>query len=223
MTWDSASAMSRPLRVLLALIGLAIMAPPANAQGHVDVEPVIGAYWGLTSFDSPDGAFPEQSVPLSQRTAVALGLQATWWSGHDFGIRAYAASSSSSVGPADRDFFGSSDPESARITVFGAELLLPVYELETGTTVFLAGGGGVIRRSGDAYEGHEGTSDIAGTLGLGSLFPISRRVSLEGDARVLLYQLALRDALGASYGAGTQADILAHVGVVFHLGTGTGD
>jgi hypothetical protein len=49
---------------------------------------------------------------------------------------------------------------------------------------------------------------------------LSSGISLQADTRVLLYRLALTDPEGADYGPATQWDLLAHLGVVIHLGKG---
>jgi hypothetical protein len=202
----------------LAVAGLGLIPGTTHGQLQLDVAPLVGGYASFTSFTSPPDPFLfGRTTDLSQGTGVALGGQVTVWPGSGLGLRAYAATSASSVGPTNRDIV-TRDAVSARVTLAGAELVLPISTLESGTTIYLAGGAGMIRRSGDAYEGHEGTTDLTGTGGVGSRLPIADRLSLQLDARVAVYRLALSDDTGAMYGAATQADILAQVGLVWRLG-----
>jgi hypothetical protein len=198
---------------------LSVLPSLVVAQLQVDVAPMVGGYSSFTSFTSPVLGFPfGQTLDLSQGTGVALGGQVTVWPGSTLGIRGYAGTSASSVGPTNRDNLGGRQPAPGRVTIAGAELVLPFSTLESGTVLYLAGGAGVIRRGGEAYEDHEGTSDLTGTAAVGSRVPIADRLSLQLDARVAAYRLALTDPAGDTYEPSTQVDILAQVGLVWHLG-----
>lgn len=185
---------------------------------------MIGAYGSLSSFQSPlqgTGDFGPQfqyRFSLSQQSALAVGLQATRWMRGNWGIRVHASSAASSVDFTYQGQPTGQQPEAARVSVIGAEGLLPVSRLESGTTVFLSGGGALVLRGGKAFRGHSGTTDVAGALGFGSQVPVGERLRFEGDVRVLLYRLGMADSTGAAYLPGTQTDALAYVGLVLGLG-----
>jgi hypothetical protein len=218
------SVCGRSLRRLgaLGLSGLVGWTSVAEGQVRLEVAPLIGAYASLSSFESPLSPprefWPQSRRSLSQGAGLALGLQATCWPGSSWGLRVHGSSSASSVKLADQARIIGRPPERARVTVLGAEAILPVSRLESGTTVSLSAGGALVHRGGEAYRGHTGTSDLAGALGFDSQVPIARRFSLEADARLLVYRLALTDSTGAAYRPGTQADLQAHLGLVVRLG-----
>lgn len=195
---------------------LALGAASAPAQVRLELEPAVGVYAGLGSFDRPltqPFSFPEA---LSQRTAVALGGQATAWFGARAGVRLTLFIAASELGPESRDLLNRR-PIPARVTVAGLEALVPLRSVSGGGRVFVAGGAALVRRSGRAYEGYEGTKDLGATLGLGSQFRLTDHLSLQGDARALLYSLHLTDPAGVEYDSAFQTDLLAHVGLVLSL------
>lgn len=200
-----------------AALALAGLTRAAAAQVQVELEPVIGVYAGFSDWPRPATGLPF-SYPdtLSQRTAVAFGGQATAWLGRRVGLRASVLTSASDVGPATRDLL-LRDPVPSRVTTMALEALVPIAKLSTGGHVFLAGGVAIIRRSGDAYEGFEGTRDVGGTIGVASQFRLTDRLSLQGDLRALLYQLRLTDPDGLEYPSAFQADLQAHVGMSLRL------
>jgi hypothetical protein len=184
---------------------------------QVELEPVIGVYTGFSDWPRPaNGQFFSFPDTLSQRTGVAFGGQMTAWLGNRVGLRASVTTSSSKVGPATRDLL-LRDPVPSRVTTMGLEALLTIAELSTGGRVFLAGGVAAVRRSGDAYEGFEGTRDVGGSLGVGSQFRLTDRLSLQGDLRALLYDLQLTDPAGMEYQSAFQTDLQGHVGLSLRL------
>lgn len=202
--------------LLTVALALSIRPPWAAAQVRLELEPALGIYAGFGSFTRP--ATPASfnfAEELSQRTTVALGGQATAWFGPHVGGRLLLFTAASTVGPASRDFLNR-EPVPARVTVVGLEALAPLRSVRGGR-VFLAAGANVVHRAGEAYDGFEGTTDLGGTLGLGSQFRLTERVSLQGDLRALLYQLSLTDPTGLRYPSAFQTDLLAHVGLVVRL------
>ena len=136
----------------------------------------------------------------------------------NWGIRLHATTAASSVEFTYRGQPTGQEPQAARVTVVGAEGILPVSRLESGTTVFLSGGSALVMRGGKAFHGNSGTADVAGVLGFGSQVPAGDRLRLEANVRVLLYRLGMADSTGAEYLPGTQTDVQAYVGVVLGLG-----
>jgi hypothetical protein len=204
-------------RFLGAALALAGITRVASAQVQVELEPVIGVFTGFSGWPRPaNGQFFSFPDTLSQRTGVAFGGQATAWLGRRVGLRVSVTTSASKVGPATRDPLFR-DPVPSRVTTMGLEALLPIAEFPTGGRVFLAGGLAAIRRSGDAYEGFEGTRDVGGTLGVGSQFRLTDRLSLQGDPRALLYDLRLTDPAGIQYSSAFQTDLQGHVGLSLRL------
>lgn len=209
-------------RFLGAALALAGITRVVSAQVRVELEPVIGVYAGFSDWLRPgNGQFFSFPDTLSQRTGVAFGGQATAWLGRRVGLRASVTTSASKVGPVRPNQFR--DPVPSRVTTLGLEALLPIAELPTRGRVFLAGGVAVIRRSGDAYEGFEGTRDVGGTLGVGSQFRLTDRLNLQGDLRALLYNLRLTDPAGMEYPSAFQMDLQGHVGLSLQLSSLSGE
>jgi hypothetical protein len=208
-------------RILGAALALAGITRIAAAQVQVELEPVVGVYSGFSDWPRPaNGQFFDFPDTLSQRTALAFGGQATAWLGRRVGLRASVLTSASDVGPATRDLL-LRDPVPSRVTTVGLEALVPIAELATGGRVFLAGGAAIVRRSGEAYVGFEGTKDVGGTLGVGSQFRLTDRLSLQGDIRALLYSLHLTDPAGLEYPSAFQVDLQGHVGLSLRLSSFT--
>lgn len=206
--------MLRFLGVALAIAGITRV---ASAQVRVELEPVIGVYTGFSDWPRPaNGQFFSFPDTLSQRTGVAFGGQATAWLGRRVGLRAAVLTSASDVGPATHDLL-LRDPVPSRVTTVGLEALVPIAQLSTGGRVFVAAGAAVVRRSGDAYEGFEGTSDVGGSLGVGSQFRLTDRLSLQGDLRALLYSLRLTDPAGLEYPSAFQTDLQGQLGLSLRL------
>jgi hypothetical protein len=184
----------------------------AQVQVEVEVEPVIGVYSEFSDWIQPGAAQPVTGLrfgfpdTLSQRTGLTLGGQATAWVRRRMGLRASLLTSSSEVGPATHDLLNR-DPVSARVTTAGLEALVTLTALPTGGRVFLVGGAAIIRRSGDAYHGFEGTKDLAGMFGVGSQLRLTDRLNLQADLRMLLYQLRLTDPDGMEYPSAFQTDV----------------
>jgi hypothetical protein len=203
--------------VLLLLLLLALLPGGAWAQLRVEVQPLLGVYQGLSSFKTNERVFSPLDnglVTLAQRTGFALGGAATVWLSPRFGARLHLITAMSDVAATNSNVIGQK-PVSSRVTVLGGEALFRVRRLDTGTQVYVSAGGSRIARSGKAYQGFSGTTDLAGTLGVGSSISLNRRLSLQGDVQTLLYRLGLTDASGDRYRSAFQTDLLAYVGLVF--------
>jgi hypothetical protein len=204
-------------RILAAVAALIGITRAAEAQVQVELEPVIGVYSAFSDWPRPSsGQFFDFPDTLSQHTAVAFGGQATAWLSRRFGLRASVLTSASEVGPSVRDLLNR-EPVPARVTTVGLETLVTVAELSTGGRVFLAGGAAIVRRSGDAYEGFDGTKDVAGTIGVGSQFRLTDRFFLQADLRAPLYRLQLTDPNGLEYPSAFQTDLQGYVGFSVRL------
>jgi hypothetical protein len=214
--------MPRRFVVVLEMLSLGIamaMSHPlvAAAQVRVEITPGFGVYAGLASFERPATGIPfDFAESLSQRTAVAIGLQATMWLGERVGIRALGYTAASAVGPDNRDILDRS-PVPATVTTFGLMALIPLSEFAAHLRVYLIGGGALVDRGGDAYQGYSGTSDFGGIFGIGSQYRLSDRLSLQGDFQTMLYDLSLTDPTGLQYPSAFQTDILASIGVTVRL------
>jgi hypothetical protein len=211
------------VRVSLVLVPLALVAlglgraPGAEAQVRGTLAPVAGAYLGFGSFHGlPEPSPFGGTSTFSQQTGVALGVEGMLWVGSHVGLGFHVVTASSKVGASQ--YLTLTDPVDARVTVVGAQLLFPVHRSAEKAVVYAAAGASVVRRSGDAYDGFEGTSDVGAELGFGTLYRLSPRISLTGNAGALLYSLSLKPAGGASAPSSFQTDLLARVGIAVELG-----
>jgi hypothetical protein len=95
--------------------------------------------------------------------------------------------------------------------------LIPLSEFAAKLRVYLSGGGALIERGGDAYQGYSGTNAFGGIVGIGSQYRLSDRLSLQGDFQAVLYGLHLTDPSGVQYPSAFQTDLLAVLGVAIRL------
>ena len=202
------------------LLGVAVVISQpvaAPAQVRMEITPVFGVYAGIATFERPASGAPfDFAETLSQRNAVAVGLQATAWVGTGVGIRALGYTAASAVGPDNQDILDRK-PVPANVTTFGLMALIPLSEFAARLRVYLSGGGALIVRGGDAYQGFSGTSSLGGIVGVGSQYRLSDRLSLQGDFQTVLYNLHLTDPTGVEYSSAFQTDLLAVLGVTIRL------
>jgi len=84
-------------------------------------------------------------------------------------------------------------------------------------SIYLVGGGGLVARSGDFFDALEGTTDLAGTLGLGLRFGLAPAVFLRFDLRDYISSWAPRARDGFQFDSKLQSELIGTVAVEFSL------
>ncbi|MFL5402409.1 MAG: hypothetical protein ACJ8BF_06285 [Gemmatimonadales bacterium] len=216
----SGSLLSRWLRGGAPALLLALPIGNAWAQARVELQPILGVYQSFSSFPTTERVFLPIIGPLgdplvrAQRTGVALGGALTVWLAPRIGTRLHVMTATSKVATTNSQVTAQ-DPIPSRVTMLGGDLLFTVGRVGRVNQVYLSAGGSLVQRSGKAYEGFSGTSDLAGTLGLGSSRTLNRHLRLQADVQMLLYRLGLTNPSGQRYPSRFQSDMLAYIGVVF--------
>jgi hypothetical protein len=84
-------------------------------------------------------------------------------------------------------------------------------------SIYLLGGGGLVARSGDFFDALEGTTDLAGTLGLGLRFGLAPALFLRFDLRDYISSWAPRAPDGFQFAAQLQNQLTGTIAVEFSL------
>jgi hypothetical protein len=147
-----------------------------------------------------------------------VGAQGTFWLDSRLGLSIQWGTASSAV--RTRAEFGVQEAEQpARVSAGALQLLVPLQVPSLQGRVHVGAGVGLMRRSGDFYEAYDRPRNVAGVLGLGSNFALSRQVHLMLGLQSSLYSLQLRQTGGDTFDSSFQTDFLARVGVLLQLGS----
>lgn len=217
--------MSRYRGAVLALL-LALVPSSLAAQGlKFSVSGFGGAF--VPTSDLVDEAFGEPGQPPSTikkfglRTGGTLGGRGAVWITPRFGIEAEGAYASS-----DLDIFNLEGGEVQADTRLPANLFFgsinAMYTVIAPPldpfSVYLAGGIGVVSRSGDGIELAFGSkTEVAGTLGVGFRYSVSPSVIIRADLRDYISSFK---SDGLSSESKLQNDLLVTAGVEVGFGGG---
>jgi hypothetical protein len=212
----------RDQRLLLCtlLVGASFAPEGLAAQVRFELGPYVGIYAPIASFSSApfQGPFILGPATSRQGTAVMVGAQGTFWLDSRIGLSIQWGTASSTV--RTREEFGTQESEeSARVSAGALQLLVPLQVPSLQGRAHVGAGVGLMRRSGDFYEVYERPTNVAGVLGLGSNFALSRQVHLMLGFQSYLYSLQLRQTGGDTFDSSFQTDFLARVGVLLQLGS----
>jgi hypothetical protein len=109
-------------------------------------------------------------------------------------------------------------PSDASIFLGSLNVLYDIYRAPfSPLTIYLSGGGGLVARSGAAFDLLEGTADLAGTLGLGLRFGLSPAVFLRFDLRDYISSWAPRAEDGFQFDSQLQNELIGTIAVEFSL------
>jgi hypothetical protein len=81
-------------------------------------------------------------------------------------------------------------------------------------SIYVSGGGGLVSRSGEFFDIFEGTTDVAGTLGIGLRYGLGRATQLRFDLRDYISSFA-PTRRAEEFESRLQNDIVATVGLEF--------
>lgn len=203
--------------VTLAVAAAAFWTVPAFAQ-QVELSPYVGAVVPFSNvLEEEDPTLG--STELKHKVGIALGGRVTLWTPGSLGFEGQFAYALSNVkltvdGTEVEDCGEACDAS----IVFGAAKVMFRFAPPAGGASFHIGGGpAVISRSGNAYEGAEGTTDIGGVVNLGVSFKVGPVVSVRVDAEDYLSS-AKFGAEGAESESKFQNDVVLAAGVQIGVG-----
>jgi hypothetical protein len=109
-------------------------------------------------------------------------------------------------------------PGDASIFLGSLAVLYDVYRAPfSPLSIYLVGGGGLVARAGDFFDALEGTTDLAGTLGLGFRFGLAPAVFLRFDLRDYISSWAPRARDGFQFDSQLQSELIGTIAVEFSL------
>ncbi|MGD8698436.1 MAG: outer membrane beta-barrel protein [Gemmatimonadales bacterium] len=109
-------------------------------------------------------------------------------------------------------------PSDASIFLASLSALYDIYRAPfSPLSIYLLGGGGLVARSGELFDTLEGTTDLAGVLGLGLRFGLEPAVFLRFDLRDYISSWAPRAPDGFQFDSTLQNELIGTVAVEFSL------
>lgn len=210
------------MRLQLWSAGLLILAQylaspsPVSAQG-LDVGPVLGLYAPLGRFSTSG----QQALALPRRPSdlegLAWGVEGDIWFTSHFGLQLQGSETSRQIGGGVVTPGGSTtSPRNAQALVVEAQVLW--RPLGARLPIWFSAGGGVVRHGGDAYAGFGVPTPVAVALGLGLDVRLMQELTVALDVTSLLYSLHVTSSSGQAFEDGFQTDVLAHIGLSWHIG-----
>lgn len=195
------------------LMMLFALSTPLVAQERFTVGPFAGLYLASSGFNGP-GSGPSGTAVYKQRTALAYGVQATYWTSPRFGFGASLAWSPSDLGraggPADSSF-------DSKIRLLAAFLALRVGSLTSGNAVHLRLGAAQVAHDGDFYLQWGAPKSLAMITGLETTLPAG--ANLRAVAGFDLYMYAFPPQFpGVSYPQRLMVDGTARLGLNWGFG-----
>jgi hypothetical protein len=201
--------------LFLVLVSINFRPTTAEAQVFGDASLFLGGYSSLTSYERQLPGEDMARLTGSQASAMGFGGEATIWLTESLACGLHFLTMASDA--TFRHLLGFPDRLDARVTVYGADLLVRIPTASRVAQPYVRGGPSIVVSSGPAFEDFSGRSSVAGSIGLGSFVPVTPRVSARADVTALFYRLHLTMATGESYPPSTQVDVTVRLGVSVRL------
>ncbi len=220
------------LRYRALVLALLLTLVPSSLQAQQPLTFAISGFGGVAmpTADLFDETFPDGTVTFGHETSFAVGGRLGIWPSSRIGLEAEAA------------YLGS-DVEVSGFIVAPGEPVQPIEETQNAgvfvgsvslvwaiirpplepLALYISGGVGFISRGGDffdeafAREGFDDTADMAGVLGLGFKYGVSRGVWLRADIKDYISGFK-EEKLGEEFGAQLQTDLLVTGGIELSFG-----
>lgn len=192
-----------PLLRSAAWIGLLLAAVPSTSAAQIELATFAGFFTptaGATEWTSvtertrlPGVTLPEEitfTISTRHNTSVTVGARLTAWLSRRVGVEAGLACAPSSVELAItrcEDFFTCSEDYEVSETLDAMLLAATARALvrfplpSDVATLHVTGGLGVLNRSGDGYDGYNGTSELVSVFGFGMNVRISESLAIRLD------------------------------------------
>jgi hypothetical protein len=214
------------LRYRPLVLALLLTLVPSSLQAQQPLTFTISEFGGVAmpTADLFDETFPDGTVRFSHETSFAVGARLGIWPSSRIGLEAEAAYLGSDVELSDY-FPGPGgwvvpiqETQEAGVFVGSVSLVWAMIRppLEP-FALYVSGGVGFISRGGDYFEDFEDTSDIAGVLGLGFKYRVSREVWLRADIKDYISGFK-EEKWGEEFDAQLQNDLLVTGGIELSFG-----
>jgi outer membrane protein W len=190
---------------LAGIVAVAAAAPAsvgAQLAGKFIVTPYVGAYMPSTDLGRLSTTFGGAPVNLAgkQRTAIALGTNASYWLNDRFAIEGgflYSGSDFKGTGAEIRNdlLIPTVTTEHANIWLGSTKLMMQVLPPESDFNLRFGIGPAIITRSGTAYKDAEGKvtglTDVGAAMSLCTRFGLSPNAALRFRIEDYIYQSKL--------------------------------
>lgn len=224
---------------LAAAAATALIAPSALAQSMGNrfiITPYVGVYTPTTDVLKMSGAGGGvgASIAAKQKTAMALGANASYWLSERTALELGGVYAHSDL-EASASIFGNGDPfagsasEHAYILAGSAKVMFNLLPPAASTNLRFGVGPAIIHRGGDAYRADAageltGLTDVGGVASLCTRLGLTRSLGLRLRAESYLYQTKLgfkdpTDPSGSvSFDSKFQSDFVFSAGLQFGFG-----
>ncbi|UCC81650.1 MAG: outer membrane beta-barrel protein [Gemmatimonadota bacterium] len=200
-------------RLVLTTALLASLAAPLQAQTQVGLSAFAGSFLPVGELFDELRLAGQIIANVSQDPGLAIGGRVTVWMSR-FAIDAEAGYALSNVDLPESIVELGLD-NSASTFVGSVNVLYVIFQAPfSPLRIYVSGGGGLVSRSGDFFDLFQGTTDVAGTLGIGLRFGLGRATQLRFDVRDYISSFAAtrRDE---EFDSQLQNDLIATIGLEF--------
>lgn len=202
-------------RLMLTAALLTWLAAPLHGQVQVGLSAFAGGFLPVGELFDELRLAGQLVANVSQDPGPGFGGRVTLWVSR-FAIDAEAGYAFSNVDlPSAIVDLGLDNSASA--FVGSVNVLYVIFQAPfSPLRIYVSGGGGLVSRSGDFFDIFEGTTDVAGTLGVGLRFGLGRSTQLRFDVRDYISSFAptRRDE---EFDSKLQNDLIATIGLEFVL------
>jgi hypothetical protein len=204
---------------LAAVACVAGAAIPTRVAAQVEFTPFFASYYALVNTNDAFPVVDDNGVQVGtvnerQTPAPGVGAKLTFWLGSSFGLEAAGAfvPTGTKFTSDNANIRGGVSLQGRLFNATGRLLFRPAR-----TNLHLLLGGGIVSRSGDTWEGFDGTTDISGVAGFGVRANITPKLALDVSVEGHLYQFD-PDEDGSLYEGKFQSDIYVLIGVPISFG-----
>jgi hypothetical protein len=191
------------------------LAAPLQGQVQVGLSAFAGGFLPMGELFEELRLAGQLVANVSQDPGLAFGGRVTVWKSR-FGVDAEAGYAFSNV-DLPQSIIDLGLDNNASVFVGSLNVLYVIYQAPfSPLRIYVSGGGGLVSRSGDFFDIFEGTTDIAGTLGIGIRYGLGRATQLRFDVRDYISSFAptRRDEV---FDSRLQNDLIATIGLEFVL------
>lgn len=210
--------MRRKLEGLTAaaiLAGAVVMgtAAPAHAQYVAELTPFFTSYYPLQKIGFDETQAPD--VILKQSSGPGVGARLTFWLSNSLGIEAAGTYvwSSPEVSFEDAGQTAGISLDGTLLNTTGRIVFRPAR-----TNLYLLAGGGIVKLGGDAWEGEEKTTNIAGVVGFGARANVTPKFALNVTVEGTFYSMDPDGSDGLFFESKMQSDIAVSIGIPIGFG-----
>jgi len=201
-------------RMAVAALALAAVAAPAAAQAKLELTPFFSSYYAVSPM-SDDILDDGSNIKVKQIPAAGLGGRLTYWTAGGLGLEAAGGYLFSGIRVYDETSAGAGFSLNGNMTQVTGRVL---YRLPR-SNFHLLGGAGAVMRSGDAWEGLESLTTIAGVAGFGVRAAVTPKLALDVKLEGYFYSFKPTDPSisGDAFPTKFQTDFVVAIGVPLAL------